>query len=547
MPRPSLEPSVAAPVDPSKLACLLIFFCAALLAACQVTPTPTVVPIPTATYIPTETPVETPPATPTVVPIHGVVTDTLRVRELPSTSAKILARLRKDDSVFLLARSEDNLWYGIEYPPDSGEHAWISSAIVIPDSPTDQLPVGFTLPPPPPGSIFANVLHPLNVRQGPSRDYDIIASLPPGARITLIARSEDGMWYETYYPPDSTRTAWLLGDPSILQLLGATDQMALAAAPPTPTPAPTPIPRPTRTPGPPGPAGTGRVLASSNRGGGYDIYSFAENGAVRQRLTSMGDAYGGRFSPDANRVVLSHIVATVPVVTSHIYVMNADGSALRDVSARAGGASDSEPDWSPDGSRLAFVRTTRAAGPEIWIMSVDGSGARRVVALSIGTGISNASAGDFSIQPRWSPDGGRLAFAAVPSTPSLGAPLYPNIFVVSADGTNLSQLTDNDQINSSPVWSPDGKQIMWSAKDFINRQNWKVWAMNASGGNQHIVISQLLGDGNNGVQGVEWIGNRVLLSGWTGNWNAYLANADGSKITAVTSEASDDIPTDWAP
>lgn len=547
MPRPSVQPRKAAQVESSWLACLLILFGASLLAACQVTPTPTVIPIPTATYIPTETPVETPAATPTVAPIRAVVTDTLRVRELPSTSAKILSRLRADAVVDLLARTEDNLWYGIEYPPNSGEHAWISSAIVVPDSPTDQLPIGFTPPPPPPGSIFANVLHPLNVRLGPSRDYDIIATLPPGARITLIARSDDGNWYETFYPPDSARHAWVLGDASILELIGSPDQMPVAPAPPTPTPAPTPIPRPTRTPGPPGAVGTGRILVSSNRGGGYDLYSIAENGAIRQKLTSMGEVFGGRFSPDGNRIVFYHIVATVPVVVSHIYTMNSDGSGLRDVSAGRGGGSDSQPDWSPDGRRLAFVRTSRAAGPEIWTMNVDGTGARRVTALSVGTGISSAGEGDFAILPRWSPDGGRIAFAAVPSAQSLGAPLYPNIFVIRADGSGLTQLTDNDQINSSPVWSPDGKQIMWSAKDFINRQNWKVWAMNASGGNQHVLIGQLSGDGNNGIQAVEWIANKALFSGWTGNWNVYLANEDGSKMTAVTSDLIDEIPTDWVP
>ena len=521
--------------------------CVALLAACQVTPTPTLVPIPTATYIPTETSTPIASPTPTVAPIRAVVTDTLRVRELPSTGAKILTRLKKDSVIFLLARSDDNLWYGVQYPPDSEEHAWISSAIVIPDSPTDPLPIGFSLPPPPPGSIFANVLHPLNVRSGPSKDYDIIAALPPGVRITLISRSEDGMWYQTFYPPDSVKRAWVLGDESILQLQGSAEQMTIAAAPPTPTPAPTPVPRPTRTPGPPGPVGTGRILASSNRGGAYNIYSFGENGAMRSQLTRSGDAYGARFSPDNNRVVFSHIVAAVPVITSHIYSMNSDGSNLRDLSAGSGAASDTEPDWSPDGSRVAFVRTLRAGAPEIWVMNADGSGARRVIQLSPGTGISSASVGDFSIQPRWSPDGGRLAFAAVPPTENLGAPLYPNIFVTNADGSNVTQLTDNDLINSSPVWSPDGKQIMWSAKDFINRQNWRVWGMNASGGNQRVLIPQLLGDANNGVQAVEWLGNRLLLAGWAGNWNAYFANADGSNIAPVTQENADDKPTDWAP
>jgi WD40-like Beta Propeller Repeat len=518
-----------------------------LLAACRATPTPTLVPIPTATYIPTET--ATPPAptvTPTVAPIRAVVTDTLRVREMPSLSARILARLKKDSVVALLARSDDNLWFGIEYPPESGVHAWISADYVVPASSPDQLPVGFTLPPPPPGSIFANVKHPLYVRRGPGKEYDIIATLPTGAHIALIARSEDGQWYQTFYPPESHTRAWVLGDENILELLSAPNQMPVAATPPTPTPAPTPVPRPTRTPAPPGVVVSGRILMSSNRGGAYDIYSVTESGTIRP-ITHLGEAFGARFSPDGNRILFYHTVATAPVLTTHIYVMNADGSGLRDLSARAGGMSDSDPDWAPDGSRVAFVRTPRAGAPEIWVMNADGSGAHRVVALSIATGISSMSVGDFAVQPRWSPDGGRIAYAAVPRTQNPGAPLYPNIFVVNANGSGETQLTDNDLINSNPVWSPDGAQIAWSAQDFINRQNWRVWVMSASGGNQRVLIPQLLGDGNNGIQVTEWVGNRLLLAGWTGSWNVYLANADGSHIAPVTREAADDRPTDWQP
>jgi WD40-like Beta Propeller Repeat len=541
-----------ASVKPGRIAYLFLLLFAGLLGACQVTPTPTLVPIPTATYIPTET--ETPLApspSPTGAPIRAVVTDTLRVHDQPALEAKIIGRLKKDSTVMLLARKDDNQWYAIEYPPGSGNPGWIFADIVVPDLPTDRLPIGFTSPAPPPGSIFANVIAEsgLRVRTGPGLEYDSVAKLPLHARVALLARSEDGQWFEIADPRDPSQLAWIAkasDGEAVLELLGSVDQMSIAGAPPTPTPAPTPIPRPTRTPGPPGAPGTGRILATSNRGGSYDIYSFAENGTVRGQLTRFHEAYGARFSPDGSRIVFSHIVATVPAITSHLFTMNADGSNVRDLSS-AGGSSDTEPDWSPDGTKLAFVRTPRAGSPEIWVMSTNGSGAKRVIALSLGTGISSSSVGDFSVQPRWSPDGGRLAYAAVPQSRNLGAPLYPDIFVVGVDGSNATQLTDNDLINSSPVWSPDGKQIVWSAKDFINRQNWRVWTMSASGDNQRVLIPQLLGDPSNGVQAVEWLGSRLLLAGWTGNWNAYISNADGSKLVQATSENADDRPTDWAP
>ncbi len=529
----------------------LAIVCAAfavLLSACQSEPTPTLVPIPTATYIPTETEQPAPSDTevvPTSAPIRAVVTDTLRVREQPSTSARILGRLKEGTAVMLLARKDDNQWYEIEYPSGSGQAGWIASDIVVPDSATGALPVGFNSPAPPPGSVFARVKHNINVRTGPSKDYEVIATLPAGARVPLLARLPGEQWYLVRYS-DIGKRGWILGD--FLDFESAPDQLALATPPPAPTPAPTPIPRRGITPPPPGATAaplSGHILISSNRGGGFEIYSVADNGAIRSQLTHFGESYGARFAPDGTRLVFFHIVATSPAVTSHIYSVNADGSGLVDLSR--GGASDSDPDWSPDGKQIAFVRTGRASAPEIWVMNGDGSGAHRIVQLSATTSAAGASVENFSPQPRWSPDGGRLAYAAVPRGTNSGAAFYPQIYVASVSGGNETQLTDNDLINTAPVWSSDGNQIAWAAKDFIKRQNWRVWAMNASGGNKRVLIANLFGDVNSGVQPVEWIGSQLMIAGWSGNWNAYLANADGSNLNAVTREGADDKPTDWLP
>lgn len=521
---------------------------ACLMAACQVTPTPTLIPIPTATYFPTETPAppasETPFPTSTPTPVRAVVTDTLRVRELPNTDARILGRLRKDTQILLLGRKDDNQWFLIEYPPGSGTYAWVAADFVIAEGSTADLPVGFHSSAPPPGAIFANTTDTVRVRSGPGTEYDILSRLPTGARVTLDARVDrpDGVWYQIIFPPDSDKHAWIKGEFLIPQT--TTGQLALAEPPPTPTPGPTPIPKPSR--GPIAPTG-GNVLITSNRDGPSDIYSVAENGVVRARLTKGGQSFGGRFSPDGSRVVLYRVISTAPSILSHIIVMNANGSNAIDLSRGGPNFSDSDPDWSPDGKRIAFVRTPRAGAPEIWAMNPDGSGAHRIVSLSASTGTNSGGYANYSPQPRWSPDGGRLAFAAVPRVKNPGVPLYPSIFTINSDGTNEAQLTDNDLINSRPVWSPDGKQIAWSAKDFINRLNWQVWAMNASGGNQRALTTSVGGDANSGVQAAEWLGNRLLLGGWTGNWNAYFSNSDGSAIAAITREGSDDMPTDWLP
>ncbi|MBI4670547.1 MAG: PD40 domain-containing protein [Chloroflexi bacterium] len=176
-------------------------------------------------------------------------------------------------------------------------------------------------------------------------------------------------------------------------------------------------------------------------------------------------------------------------------------------------------------------------------MNANGSNAKRLLKLSAATGATQ----DYSPLPRWSPDGGRIAFAAVARVKIPGAVLYPNIFVVNTNGDGERQLTDNDLLNTAPVWSPDGNQIAWAAKDLFARQNWRVWVMNASGADQRILNAPPGGDPNNGAQPVTWQANRMLLAAWTGNWNAFLVNVGGANLTQVTSEAADDIPSDWLP
>ena len=78
--------------------------------------------------------------------------------------------------------------------------------------------------------------------------------------------------------------------------------------------------------------------------------------------------------------------------TRQLFTMSLRGGAPVQVTASDKAVSD--PQWSPDGRRLAYVRDD-----EIWVVEADGSRTTRVVAKP-GPGR----------QPRWSPDGRRLAF-----------------------------------------------------------------------------------------------------------------------------------------
>jgi TolB protein len=97
-----------------------------------------------------------------------------------------------------------------------------------------------------------------------------------------------------------------------------------------------------------------------------------------------------------------------------------------------------QPDWSPDGNVIVASGTTRSRlSNEIFLISVDGSTI---------TDISNHEALDWF--PRWSPDGTQIVFT------SLRRPAQAfDIFVMNADGSDQRRITTFDGFDSAPVWS----------------------------------------------------------------------------------------------
>jgi DNA-binding winged helix-turn-helix (wHTH) protein len=111
-------------------------------------------------------------------------------------------------------------------------------------------------------------------------------------------------------------------------------------------------------------------------------------------------------------------------------------------------ASDGQPDWSPDGSKVVFV-SNRDGLPAIWAMSADGSNQRNLTARL-----------GWADSPAWSPDGTRVAFQRKRGT-------QPEIFVMNADGTEPRAL---GVFGARASWAPDSGQIAFQCFDGTHEQ-----------------------------------------------------------------------------
>jgi Tol biopolymer transport system component len=170
-------------------------------------------------------------------------------------------------------------------------------------------------------------------------------------------------------------------------------------------------------------------------------------------------------------------------------------------------AFDGEPQFSPDGSRLAF-RSGRSGASEIWLASADGSSGRQ---LTRGPGSSQSS-------PAWSPNGQRLAFE------SAGADGRYDIWTIDSDGGAPNRLTTAPGDERSPTWSRDGTRIYFLAR---TGDRGEVWYVPAEGG----AAERLIAAGSGRLKYES--GPVLAYESWNGKMLIYQERPGDSPIFAL--------------
>ncbi|MCZ6635211.1 MAG: DUF5050 domain-containing protein [bacterium] len=272
-----------------------------------------------------------------------------------------------------------------------------------------------------------------------------------------------------------------------------------------------------------------RIAFETNRDGSFDIYVMNPDGTGLLNVSNlpMGAFFSDAqqpWSPDGDKISFHS--------QGDIYAVNIDGTGLANLTNHPAG--DGNQTWSPDGKHLAFITSRdivansfgeEDGNPELYTMDASGNQQQPLI-VSLGTGETT---------PTWSPDGTRIAFV------SQLVGVDSDVFVVNADGTGLTNLTNNPAIDINPVWSPDGKQLIF----VTNRDgNTEIYRMNMDGTGLTNLTENPGRD-----ESPRWSLDGSQIVFWSdrdGNSEIYVMDANGADQTRLTDHASADLFPAWS-
>ena len=164
---------------------------------------------------------------------------------------------------------------------------------------------------------------------------------------------------------------------------------------------------------------------------------------------------------------------------------------------------------------------------EIYVMNADGSDRTNLTQHP-----------DLDEAPAWSPDGSKIVFHRFQTQGVNNREIY----VMNADGSGQTNLTQHPAHDSSPAWSPDGSKIAFTSDRDGNDE---VYVMNADGSGQTNLTQASTHEGR-----PAWSpdGSKIAFqSSRVDTWEIYTMNADGSDQINLTQDPRDDTSPAWSP
>jgi TolB protein len=183
------------------------------------------------------------------------------------------------------------------------------------------------------------------------------------------------------------------------------------------------------------------------------------------------------------------------------------------------------PDWTADGSRIAFVRYGRST-QSLVSTAADGSDLQVIA--------RNAALPRFVKSLAWSPDGSRIALCA-------GGAVHSSVFVIDADGTDLTEISPPGTDDCHPSWSPDGTRIAVDTETSVG----SIVTMDPDGSNRVTVLAT--GDSIQPDWSPDGTQLVIVRFGPRGRPDLFTVPSDGGSPTRLTDTPEWELYPSWAP
>jgi Tol biopolymer transport system component len=277
------------------------------------------------------------------------------------------------------------------------------------------------------------------------------------------------------------------------------------------------------------PDSNGRIAFQMDFGHGIEIYTIRPNGLGIRQLTDVhGSAETPDWSPDGARIAFA-------IEDQHdqgVWIMKADGSHLHQVAA-----SGAQPAFTPDGRHLVYdCGDCSSGGQGIFLVRADGSDAP-------GTRLTtNPSGYEGDTNPEVSPDGQTVTFVRRKAEGELQA-----LFAVDIGGTHVRRLVPyRFNVFIKHDWAPDGQHIVFSSP-IDGQANVYTIAPDGSERTQltHVHRDQAAVAGSYSPDG-RWIAFR-LENQSIGVYRLMKMHPNGSDRSTITTAPTGERLIDWGP
>ena len=273
------------------------------------------------------------------------------------------------------------------------------------------------------------------------------------------------------------------------------------------------------------PGQNGKVIFVSNRDGDDEIYttSFAGDSVKRLTRNSRKDS-DPSWSADGKKIVFTSGL--------HIYTMNANGSDLKKIPNTSAG---SDPAFSPGRRKIVFTRCY-----SLYTMNVDGSNRKKL--SGEGCPVDYYDEPNYlDSDPEWSPDGKKIAFERLQG--------WTSIQVVALADRARERVVGDDDHRQDPAWSPDGTRITYTCScydDPTSSQGYMdIHKVNANGTDDTRLTTDPAYDAFPAFAPDET--RIVFASNRDGDWDLYTMDADGNNVEQLTNNPARDTAPDWQP